>query len=1042
MRPECAEQVAKALGVPKLSSQYKNKVTELYSRARNILARNDPDWIKKTDAEKAEAIANKTAADLAQQIAKNNENIARDAIIKAKLEQEIFNHPKLNPIEVLTRKLAYFSDQSGVQSVEIHAKQLHAYWISRAADVFTETQKGFGFLTDKQKTDDIVKALFGTKSADPEINRIADSLASVFEDVRTTFNRNGGNVKKLDDWGMPTSHDQQKVALAGSSKWVDSIIDKVNRNKYVNEDGTLMSDVEIKELLSEAYKTISTGGANKSLAKDTGVSPIGGRAKMANRHQESRVIHFKDGQSWLEYQREYGTYHEAGLHQVVDNHIKRMAGEIAMMQSFGSNPKYVFDELLKKSTDLELVKEGNALKHGKIAAQKKRAESIYEYMDASVQPIDNSFGNIMGGFRALMTASKLGSATLTTISDHANMKRIANMNGISYSRSIMPEFTKQLTSGNHQKEAISMGLGINEMIGSMMRFGDADMVSSATKSGRFNARMKSVASMVMKASGLNATTAAAKRAFSLVHMHKIAEMTRSKQWSELGSDDLKMLKGNGIKEEDWDLWRDLTPSKREDGEMVLTQNDFFSAPDDVIKKHIDTELKDMEDRAKYEIDELNNRNQIDDQRIANRMQKIDDIKRQLSQRLLDYANRKDAQAQAEKQSLQDRIDLIDAQKEAAAIQSDINKYLQTEKQANRIQDFLQQVEDGRHSDKVAKSTRSNVERNARQYGNQGESLGYRLGNAERRITELRAKMRKADSTANKDIAEKYSELDKRVKELDQDFLSYQDKIKETQTRRNKVIARINKEIQPNIDKAVINARYDFAKRYMNHIFSEEGVAIIESGARERSLTQFGQAGTFQGELGRTLFQFKAYPMGYLMRMGGRAFAQDDITSRATFLISLLAYQTIAGGMVAQLQNIANGKQPEPVFTTDFFLKSVLKGGGFSFLGDLMSAMSDPTGRGMGDFIAGPLIGSAFKLGMLFTGLGNNIIEGKESTRGMEIANAIKSNIPFQNLWYTKLVIDRMLYSKMQNMIDPDYLRRTQTRMENLGNQYWWDLDND
>lgn len=836
MRPECAEQVAKALGVPKLSSQYKNKVTELYSRAKNILARNDPDWIKKTDAEKAEAIANKTAADIAQQIAKNNENIARDAIIKAKLEQEIFNHPKLNPIEVLTRKLAYFSDQSGVQSVEIHAKQLHAYWISRASDVFTETQKGFGFLTNKEKTDDIVKALFGTKSADPEVNRIADSLASVFDDVRTTFNRNGGNVKKLDDWGMPTSHDQQKVALAGSKKWVDSIIDKVNRNKYVNEDGTLMTDVELRELLSEAYKTISTGGANKSLSGDTSPSPIGGRAKMANRHQESRVIHFKDGQSWLDYQKDFGTYHQSGLHQVVDNHVKRMSGEIAMMQSFGTNPKYVFDELLKKSVDLELVKETNALNHGKIAAQKKRAESIYEYMDASVQPIDNSFGNIMGGLRALMTASKLGSATLTTISDHANMKRIANMNGMSYSRSIMPEFTKQLASGNHQKEAISMGLGINEMIGSMMRFGDADMISSATKSGRFNASMQSVASMVMKASGLNATTAAAKRAFSLVHMHKIADMTRSKQWSDLGEHDLKMLKGNGIKEEDWNLWRDLTPSKRENGEMVLTQNDFFSAPDDVIKKYL-------------------------------------------------------------------------------------------------------------HADHQS-------------------------------------------------------------------------------------------------DKYVLNARYDFARRYMTHIFNEESVAVIDSGARERSLTQFGQAGTFQGELGRTLFQFKAYPMGYLMRMGSRAFAQDDITSRATFLISLLAYQTIAGGMVAQLQNIANGKQPEPVFTTDFFLKSVLKGGGFSFLGDLMSAMSDPTGRGMGDFVAGPLIGSAFKLGMLFTGLGNNIIEGKESTRGMEIANAIKSNIPFQNLWYTKLVIDRMLYSKMQNMIDPDYLRRTQTRMENLGNQYWWDLDND
>ena len=1042
MRPECAEAVAKALGVPKLSSQYKNKVTELYSRAQNILARTDPDWIKKSDAEKAEAIANKTAADIAQQIAKNNENIARDAIIKAKLEQEIFNHPKLNPIEVLTRKLAYFSDQSGVQSVEIHAKQLHSYWISRAADVFTETQKGFGFLTDKAKTDDIVRALFGTKSSDPEINRIAESLATVFDDVRTTFNRSGGNVKKLDDWGMPTSHDQQKVSLAGSSKWVDSIIDKVNRNKYVNEDGSLMTDAELRDFLGEAYKTISTGGANKSLAGDTSPSPIGGRAKMANRHQESRVIHFKDGQSWLDYQREYGTYHEAGLHQVVDNHVKRMSGEIAMMQSFGTNPKYVFDELLKKSVDLELVKESNALNHGKIAAQKKRAESIYEYMDASVRPIDNSFGNIMGGLRALMTASKLGSATLTTISDHANMKKIANMNGLSYSRSIMPEFTKQLASGNHRKEAISMGLGINEMIGSTLRFGDADMISSATKSGRFNAAMQSTASAVMKASGLNATTAAAKRAFSLVHMHKIADMTRNKAWSELGADDLKLLKGNGIKEEDWNLWRELTPSKRENGEMVLTQNDFFSAPDDVIKKHIDSELVDIEANAKAEIDELNNRNALDDQRIQKRMQSIDNEKRKLSQRLLDYANKKDSAARSEKQAIQDRIDMIDAQNEVVSARSDINLYLQTEKQASRIQDFLQQVEDGISSDKVALSARRNVERNARQYGNQAETLGYRIGNAERRITELRAKIRSADSEANKNISKKYKDLDNRITELDSDFIDYQTKINDTQQKRKKVIDRVARDVQPRIDRATTSARYDFARRYMNHIFGEEGVAVIDSGARERSLTQFGQAGTFQGELGRTLFQFKAYPMGYLMRMGSRAFAQDDITSRATFLISLLAYQTIAGGMVAQLQNIANGKQPEPVFTTDFFLKSVLKGGGFSFLGDLMSAMSDPTGRGMGDFVAGPLIGSAFKLGMLFTGLGNNIIEGKESTRGMEIANAIKSNLPFQNLWYTKLVIDRMLYSKMQNMIDPDYLRRTQTRMENLGNKYWWDLDND
>ncbi len=82
------------------------------------LARTDADWIFKSPAERAEAIAQKTATDLAVQIAKNNQNIARDAVIKAQVQNEIYNHPKLNPVQALMRKIAYFSDQSGIQSIE------------------------------------------------------------------------------------------------------------------------------------------------------------------------------------------------------------------------------------------------------------------------------------------------------------------------------------------------------------------------------------------------------------------------------------------------------------------------------------------------------------------------------------------------------------------------------------------------------------------------------------------------------------------------------------------------------------------------------------------------------------------------------------------------------------------------------------------------------------------------------------------------------------------------------------------------------------
>lgn len=1164
MRAECREQVAKALGKKRLSAADSNRISSLYIRAQNTLARTDSDWIFKSPAERAEAIAQKTASDLAVQIAKNNQNIARDAVIKAQIQTEIYNHPKLNPVQALMRKIAYFSDQSGIQSIEKQSQALHSRWMSLVADVFTKTQERFGMSVNKAMTDDIIRVMFGGKSDNPEITAMAKEVSAALEEMRLAFNRAGGNIKKLDNFGFMTSHDQKKVALTDQSEWVNDVLAGADRNQYVKDTGELMDELELKSMLEEIYKTIATNGANKDLQvlnkqAKAGASPVGGRSKMANRHQEARALHFKDGDAWLAYQKKYGTYNEAGFHEILKNHTQRMSTEVAMMQNLGSNPRHTFESLLDEAKIKLKADPDNGLKHGEIDKQAHRAISMYNTLDANTRAIDSTLGNVMGGLRALMVASKLGGTTLTTFGDHASMKKVANMLGLSYTKSILPEYIKQLKQGATRDEALRFGLGISEMVGSMSRFGDADIVSSATKSGRFNARMQAFAAMNMKLSGLNATTAGAKRAINLVHMNKLAEMTRKIDWKDLGADDLKILQGNGITERDWQLWQQLEPSKREDGTAVLTQNDFFSAPDDIFINFASPELKALKDEIDAQILELNDRNAIDDLRIKNREQKLDDIKRSLSQRLLDYANRKDAQAQAEKQALQDRIDLIDAQKEASAAQADLNTYIRTIENQEDLKGFIDGITQGKTIDNltdkakklgrtlesldnkvVTKTTRlndkiktfekeiqgkfsdftellnsksklskdklieyegklserlnryasrrdvnvqkeldalnelkdlvalkqerldtdfevrkaqeqtrikqktdqkidSSISRNSRRNYKSGEDLGYRLGNAERRMTELRTKMRSTDSSANKAVTQKYKELDKRVNTLDAEFIEYQTKVAERQEKRQHVMDRLNNSITPRQKELLADARYKAAMKYQTHIFNEESVAIIEAGVRERSIINLGEAGTIQGELGRTLFQFKGFPLAYMFRIGHRAFAQGDIKSRVTFLASLLAYQTLAGALIVQTQNLANGKNPEPVFTIDFFGKSLLKGGGLSFLGDIMSALSDPTGRSASDFISGPLLGQSMKLGMLLTGMGNNIIEGKESTRMMEVANTLKSNIPLQNLWYSKLVVDRMLYSKMQNMIDPDYLPRTQQRLENLGNSYWWDL---
>lgn len=68
----------------------------------------------------------------------------------------------------------------------------------------------------------------------------------------------------------------------------------------------------------------------------------------------------------------------------------------------------------------------------------------------------------MGGLRALMVASKLGGTTLTTFGDHASMKKVANMLGLSYTKSILPEYIKQLKQGPHEMKLYVLALALTK----------------------------------------------------------------------------------------------------------------------------------------------------------------------------------------------------------------------------------------------------------------------------------------------------------------------------------------------------------------------------------------------------------------------------------------------------------------------------------------------------------------------------------------------------------------------------------------------------
>ena len=90
----------------------------------------------------------------------------------------------------------------------------------------------------------------------------------------------------------------RSVRNAKFTEWRAFIINKLDRNKMVDDQGRVLSKSNFEDSLEYVYKTISTGGLNK--AKDFTVPNMG--TKLSRKGSEKRFLHFKDAESWMAYE--------------------------------------------------------------------------------------------------------------------------------------------------------------------------------------------------------------------------------------------------------------------------------------------------------------------------------------------------------------------------------------------------------------------------------------------------------------------------------------------------------------------------------------------------------------------------------------------------------------------------------------------------------------------------------------------------------------------------------------------------------------------
>ena len=403
---------------------------------------------------------------------------------------------------------------------------------SLAADMLQNlhtTHLGWG--QDRDTLLATVREIFGEATGNEKAAKSATAFSKAAEYLRERYNRAGGFIPKRNDWGMPQVHDQVRVSKAGMDDWIEYTLPKLNREAMVNADGRIMSDDELMQAMRESYKTISTDGQNKKVP-----GAFSGNGKMANRHQDSRFLVFKDADSWIEYQESFGS---PDFFNVMVGHIRSMSSEIAMLEVLGPNPNQAFKYLSDIAEN-----DGNM----------GMVNSVWNVVSGSADMIEVNRESLAKGTaftRHLLMSAQLGGAAISSITDPVYGKMTRAFNGLPIVKSIQ-HTVGQLNPADESDRAFAAHLGMvmdgwssQALVGSRFS-GEMDPAGKASK----------ISETLFRASGLTAWTQGQRNSFGLDFQWHLARQMGN-PLSNVESKFQGMMRRYGITDDDWEIMRSV-----------------------------------------------------------------------------------------------------------------------------------------------------------------------------------------------------------------------------------------------------------------------------------------------------------------------------------------------------------------------------------------------------------------------------------------------------------------------------------------------------
>ena len=449
--------------------------------------------------------------------------------------------------------------KGGVLSLEALAKGYEAKALGhiQALSELEHTSLLGSVLTNKKAMMDYLNESYGIDSGNPLAKKAFKQVEEIRKAMIDEFNRKGGDVHVLANYRNPQNHDPYHVVKAGGKGGKDFIDDHmqwVDRDEYVNPDGTLMNDDQLRKFLKEAYITISTDGKSKPPGE-------GGSGAIANRMKAHRQLHYKSPEAYLAAMEKYGS---ANVFDQTRSMLTQLGKDIALVDRFGPNAILEFDTEYAKA-----IYEGGKEKfwHGHVGKTFARF-SGQQGVDNVV--VAHTFQQIRNAF----VASRLGSMLLSQLADAGTLEATARAMNIPASE-IAVWASRVATDSDLRKALRYQGLGVETVLNGIARFAD-----DTSKAGFFG----HAATAVPIIQGAHVWTRWGRQAFGAMMESKLGDMAATyKSLADLPELDRRILESKGVTEADFALWKMAKPMEYK-GSKLLGADAIDAVPISAVRK--------------------------------------------------------------------------------------------------------------------------------------------------------------------------------------------------------------------------------------------------------------------------------------------------------------------------------------------------------------------------------------------------------------------------------------------------------------------------